>query len=263
MIEHNIRIPRLSLVFVNYRSIFHLSQSLRSLEKEPSSQQEREIIVVNQDVSERKAMEMLAKQRGFRLIHRENLGFASGANAGAKVATGAYIAFLNPDARYSFGSFESLLNIFETDTEVGLVGATLCDVSGRREHWSRGSLLTIGRLMTNNLFPKSAFLSRESVDWVSGGALFVRRELFLSLGGFSEDFFLYFEDMDLCARVLRAGFSVRSSDALSFSHIGGKSFASRQSQKKYFFDSQRTYFQKHRPFWEQQLFFFLRMIKIW
>ncbi|MFZ1720060.1 MAG: glycosyltransferase family 2 protein [Candidatus Moraniibacteriota bacterium] len=262
MIEHNIRIPRLSLVFVNYRSIFHLSQSLRSLEKEPSSQQEREIIVVNQDVSERKAMEMFAKQRGFRLIHRENLGFASGANAGAAVATGAYLAFLNPDTYYSSGSFEEILQIFEVDDHVGLVGATLCDADGHPEKWSKGRFLTLSRLVMNNIIPE-AFFPKRGIDWVSGGALFIRKSLFHSLCGFSEDFFLYFEDMDFCARVRQAGYSVQSSQSLQFTHAGGKSCASKSIRKKHFFDSQRRYFRKHRPFWEQRVHFFLQGIKIW
>jgi GT2 family glycosyltransferase len=266
MIEENMNRRKISLIFVNYRSIFSLSRALRFLPGDSFPPAEREIIVVNQDGAERTAIGVLAEQQGFRLVQRENLGFASGANAGAKRATGSYIAFLNPDARYFAGSFESIRHIFETQSEVGLIGATLRDASGRSEAWSRGRLLTIGHLILNNLFLRSVCIRgkhRESVDWVSGGALFVRRELFQSLGGFSEDFFLYFEDMDLCARARQAGFSVRSSELLSFLHAGGKSFTTKRSQKKHFFDSQQKYFRKHRPFWEQQLFFFLRIIKIW
>ena len=266
MIEENMNDRKVSLVFVNYRSIFHLSRALRFLREDSFPLAEREIIVVNQDGAERTAMRALAAQQGFRLVQRENLGFASGANAGAKLATGAYIAFLNPDARYFAGSIEAIRHIFETQQKVGLVGATLCDASGRSEAWSRGRLLTIGRLIRNNLFPNSVRIGgkhRESVDWVSGGALFVRRELFQSLGGFNEEFFLYFEDMDLCARAKQAGFSIRSSGLLSFTHAGGKSFATKHSQKTHFFDSQQKYFRQHRPFWEQQVFFFLRIIKIW
>ena len=243
--------------------MLHLSRALRSLDRESFPKEDREIIVVNQDASERRAAEALAEQQGLRLIQRENLGFASGANAGAAQARGEYIAFLNPVAQYFSGSFEGVLDIFGEDESVGLVGATLRDTSGDEEAWSKGAFLTVGRLIAQNLALMPAFFPKHPVDWVSGGALLVRKELFQRLGGFSEDFFLYFEDMDLCARVGRAGFSVRSSGELSFSHIGGRSFASKRSQKEHFFDSQKKYVWKHRPLWERQVFFFLRAMKIW
>ncbi len=219
--------------------------------------------MVNQDASEQKALQALSSQQGFRLIQRENGGFAAGANAAATVATGAYIAFMNPHAYYSSGSFKKIYDTFESDATIGLIGATLCDLDGNPEKWSQGRLLTLSRLALNNVFFGKFFSRSDAIDWVSGGALFVRRDLFQSLGGFSEEFFLYFEDMDLCARVLQAGYAVRSSRSLQFVHAGGKSFTSKYAQKEHFFDSQKKYFTKHRPFWEQRVYFLLQGIKIW
>lgn len=263
MIQRSTHPRKLSLIFVNYRSIFHLSRALRSLGGDSFLHGDGEIIVVNQDASEQKAIQALSEQRGFRLIDRENGGFASGANAGAAVATGAYLAFLNPDAYYYSGSFEGILRRFEADDHIGIVGATLCDADGNPEKWSKGRLLTLPRLVLQNIFPGAFFSERDAVDWVSGGALCIRKSLFHSIGGFNEEFFLYFEDMDLCARVLRAGYAVETSRSLQFAHAGGKSCASKSVQKKHFFDSQKQYFEERRPLWERRVYFLLQTLKIW
>ena len=262
MIEISPNNKELAVIFVNYRSIFHLSRALRSLERDPFFSQNAQLIIVNQDNTEQKASFALSKQQGCQLISRKNHGFASGANKGASLAEGRYLAFLNPDIQHSIGSFREVADAFRKNAHLGIVGATLLS-EGVQEPWSKGQFLTLSRLFWNNVFPGVFRDGERRVDWVSGGALFIKRELFQSLGGFDEKFFLYFEDMDLCERARAVGFSAETTQSLQFSHKGGKSFSSKRSQKKRYADSQRYYFEKHRPFWEQKILSALQYLKIW
>lgn len=261
MTERTDHAATFSLIFVNYRSIFRLSQSLRSLRSIRKSFPSIEIIVVNQDTSERRIAKEWSDLEGFRLLQRENLGFASGANAGAAIASGRYLGFLNPDTLYSSGDFQAIEALFASDERLGIVGATLCDAAGEQERWSFGRELTLLRLFLWNIFPANIFCGTTRIDWVSGGALFVRRSVFETLRGFDAAFFLYFEDMDICVRARMAGFSIQSTPGLRLFHRGGVSFSSRRIQKEWHRESQRLYFAKHRPFWEQWILSLLTIRK--
>lgn len=252
----------LSLIFVNYRSMLSLSQALRSLARDAFFRRSVEVIVVNQDDTEEKAAMALSQQWGFRLISRANLGFASGANAGALMANSEVLAFLNPDIRCYSGSLQDGVRSLRENDRLGIAGATLLGEDGVPEEWSKGRFLDLSLFIRHNLFPRAFCQGNGGIDWVSGGALFIKRDLFQRLGGFDEDFFLYFEDMDLCKRAAKEGHVIRSLESPRFLHLGGKSFSSRREQKRYYADAQRRYFEKHRPFWEQKFLSALRSLKI-
>jgi GT2 family glycosyltransferase len=261
MISNREHGKKISLIFVNYRSIFYLPSALRSFGEDEFFRREAEVIVVNHDAEERHAIEALSEQINFRYIHRENTGFAAGANAGAAMATGEVLAFLNPDIQYQAGSFEEVGRFFQEHAEVGVVGAVLVGRDGVEEAWSKGEELTLARLMRRNILPKVFFRRQEEIHWVSGGALFIRKETFLSIGGFDEGFFLYFEDMDLCLRVQQRGLSIQSLPTLRFFHHGGRSFVSGADQKRQYFHSQLRYVRKHRPRWEYFLLACFHMVR--
>lgn len=112
--------------------------------------------------------------------------------------------------------------------------------------------MTLWDLIGNNIgFQRSKKIweSKEKIpcDWVSGAALFIRRELFQKLGGFDENFFMYYEDIDLCRRAKKIGSEVIHFPVVEIRHFGGKSFLKNSDglQKKYFYNSQDYYFKKH------------------
>jgi GT2 family glycosyltransferase len=136
-----------------------------------------------------------------------NVGFARGANAGADVARGDVLVFVNPDAEVDPGGVSALVRALATVPRAGIAGGGLVDEAGR---WQPGAArfgvvahllldTTLGRLVsrrTRNVRP---------VDWVYGTFMAVRRELFTQLGGFDGAYFLYGEDLDLCHRAAAAG----------------------------------------------------------
>lgn len=260
-------IPRISLIFVNYRSSGSLARALESIRSIENGASDFEIIVVNNDRNERAVLEGLEKSFRFSLIGNEqNGGFAQGANIGAKAARGSILGFLNPDIAWQEKCLSGIGRMFENDARIGISGMRLLRPDGQPEAWSYGSEPDIWGVLRNNLFSFLNDPPREStphpiVDWVSGGALFIRSDLFRDLSGFDERFFLYFEDADLCRRARNSGYRVSLASSFPLIHYGGKSQLSILSQKRFFYASQSAYFKKHRPRFEYFLLRFLRFLR--
>lgn len=254
----------ISIIFVNYRSAGRLAAALESLFRIEGDRPDIEVIVVNNDREESLVLRGLRKTYRFLLLENEqNLGFGQAANIGACEARGGIIGFLNPDTVWQKKSLEEAGRIFGKNQQVGVVGMSLIGSDGRPEAWSFGKEPALRRVFCNNLWPFRKNPSREktgllAVDWVSGGALFIRKNIFSDLGGFDGDFFLYFEDADLCRRVRETGYGVGLSLELLVVHHGGTSQTSFREQKRFFYASQDRYFRKHRPRWE---FFLLKALR--
>ncbi len=252
--------PLFSVIIVNYRSAEHLRRALRSL---PEAWQ-WEVIVVNNDRSEEKVLEEWREEGLITLVSSGgNIGFGAAANIGALHATGRFFLFLNPDTLWQWGTFSEIAEFFEKHPKVGVIGAKMVDNSGSSEKWSAGLSLSFFELVRNNIgIPsgKHIWESRRRIGsgWVSGAALFVRKETFIAADGFDERFFLYFEDMDLCHRVRLMGQRVVLYPEVVIRHLGGKSSLSAHLQKREFYRSQRLYFEKHRSRTEAKAVAFLQ-----
>lgn len=256
--------PEFSIIFVNHRSADVLKRAILSLDSCDVPSTALEMIVVNNDPDEENRVRKLSQEFGFRtLFLTENRGFAHAANAAAAVATGKIVGFINPDTEFVSGSLLMASRFFQANPEVGIVGARLITEEGKPEAWSAGPPLSLLRLFRNNIGLPSGrrqWRSRctRAVGWVSGGALFIRRELFRSLGGFDDEYFLYFEDMDLCLRARAIGSKTVVFPSIVFRHDGGTSFRSVTEKKKAYYDSQDRYFGIHRPSVER---FLLRLVR--
>jgi len=245
--------PEISLILVNYRSAERLEKALSSLRYPDIPDGKLEIIVANNDPSERERIRILSDRFHFLTISLpENDGFGNAANKAVMVANGNIVGFINPDTEMTTGSLGSVLRFFRLHPEVGVVGGRLVSENGLPEAWSTGKPMTFFRLLRN----KSLFFTgwkyweshrAVSVGWVSGGLLFIRIELFKELSGFDERFFLYFEDMDLCVRARKKGFRIVFFPKLSFFHKRGASLDSDAERKRIYYESQDWYFAKHRP----------------
>ncbi len=245
-----------SFIIVNYRSADLLSDWFTSLPNTGLLPDEYEVIIVNNDTNEKEKLDTLQAQYGFKLIHAEsNLGFGSACNRGAKESSGEIIGFINPDTRFVSGDLHRVSNRFRNDSTLGIIGLRLTTRDGATQAWSAGIETSLWDILRNNLgFPKSRSLWESTepieVDWVSGASLFIPKNLFQEIQGFDEDFFLYFEDADLCKRLRQAEKKVLYFPGISLIHISGGSSSSNRSQKKHYYASQDLYFSKHRPKWE-------------
>lgn len=246
--------PRFSLVFVNFHSGKYLAKALESLFLWESPLY-FEVIVVNNDEKEAKLLQSLQSFFPFRLIESgENLGYGGGINRGSDEAKGNIYGFLNPDTLWQESTLLPVEKCFLEEERLGVLGLSLRNKDGSQEAWSSGRDMSLFRLIGSNFFPSLfRFPDRRGalpsgsvrVDWVSGGALFVRKEIFKELHGFDERFFLYFEDVDFCRRVRERGFRIALCQSPRLLHFGGRSQTSPSLQKRAFYASQETYFKKY------------------
>lgn len=248
--------PIFSFIVVNFRSAALLPAWFDSFSNTQLSPQDFEVIVVNNDLSECDTLEQLRKRHTFRLIQNTaNQGFGKAVNKASKYASGEILGIINPDTLFLPGDFSLIQKQFQASKELGIIGLRLLTPDGSAQEWSAGSRVTLWDIIRNNFgFPKSKMLWESkhpiSVDWVSGAALFIPRDTFQELNGFDEDFFLYFEDIDLCERIRQSSKTILYFPTLSVRHLSGQSSPSATEQKAHYYRSQDLYFQKHRPKWE-------------
>lgn len=143
-----------------------------------------------------------------------NRGFAAGCNAGARVASGDRLVFLNNDTVCHPGWLEPLVTKLERP--VGVTGARLVYPDGSLQHAGVGLRKQRGILEAYNILDEQP---GGVVDAVTGACLAVRRDLFEALGGFDEGYYNGYEDVDFCLRVRMAGWSVEYVPASTVTHL--------------------------------------------
>lgn len=214
-----------SIIILSYNTSEKTLACLASVEKH-SRGLSHEIIVVDNDSSDTSVKDITNAFPKVRLIEsKKNLGFAGGCNLGAKHAKGEYVLFLNSDTEFHENTVEKLLRVFTMHPKASVVGGMLQNRDGslQRSSASFYSLLQVARMLFGG---DTAEIKRfsdnaiQSVDWVSGGCMLVKRQAFEHVGGFDEGFFMYVEDMEFCYRIHGAGGEVYSDPSSIVTHIG-------------------------------------------
>ena len=138
-----------------------------------------------------------------------NLGYGKANNLGVNKSKTPYILIVNPDILLNEQLINTLYSEFlNYNDDVGVIGPSLYDSNMKRR--TNGSISHVkkikGRKLSNSLnnIPENNMCC----DFLVGCCLFMRRDFFIELGGFDKDFFMYFEDNDLCDRIIKKGKTV-------------------------------------------------------
>lgn len=243
---------KLTIQIVNFRSRHYLRKCLFSISENLPAGDETEILIVNNDEEalDEVADELWGKINLRILELQKNVGFGRAHNAGFKQSQSEYVLFLNPDTRILPGALQSLLNIFARNEKIGIVGPLLVDSAGEVQPDCFGARHTPFSTIKRKIFKRHgrkicAGGEIFETDWISGGAMLVRRDVFEKVGGFDEHYFMYFEDADLCLRAKKLGLKIAVIPSALVFHESGKSFASEREKKKYYYASQDYYIRKH------------------
>jgi GT2 family glycosyltransferase len=170
----------------------------------------------------------------------ENLGFAAGANLGASQASGDVLVFLNPDTVVAPAAIEKLAGVLE-DPGIGIAMARLLLLDEPTKLNSSGLEVHVTGIGWAGGYgePAGSVTSRREIPAASGTAMAMRKETFLELGGFAEEFFMYLEDLELGWRVRLAGYRVVLEPAADVLH---EYEYSRNPRKSYFLERNRLVF---------------------
>jgi len=277
---------KLSFIIVNYRSFEYLNNCLKSI-LEKSIGIDFEIILVNNDKNkigsidcidekhtEKLTLGQYGKEKGendkkLKIIEiNKNIGFGKANNIGFFASKGEVICFLNPDTEIISNNLNELLNKFKNDSKIGIIGPQIIEKNGAVQSWSAGVDLELSEILRGKTGLSKSRKIWESnnemeADWVSGAGMFVKRGFFGEVGGFDEDFFLYYEDLDLCKRVKKGGKMVIFYPEFKILHLGGKSAKNKIIQKKEYFKSQDLYYKKWFKGYNLGFLKFLRFFYAW
>jgi N-acetylglucosaminyl-diphospho-decaprenol L-rhamnosyltransferase len=244
-------VTELAVIIVNRNGRDYLGPCLDSVRRASAGRDWETLVVDN--ASEDGSPEAVAREHPEAKLVRSgaNVGFGRANNAAWRRTRTPFVLFLNPDTRIVDGAVDVLLRTMEEKEGAGACGPLLVREDGSfqvsfggrvgffRElvqktalnAWSRRRLGRLPRL-------------REA-DWVSGACLLVRREVLERLAGFDEDFFLYFEDIDLCLRMREAGWKVLFVPQARVVHLGGGATAAFGPSRYEYRRSQIRFYEKH------------------
>jgi N-acetylglucosaminyl-diphospho-decaprenol L-rhamnosyltransferase len=215
-----LKTPRLSIVVVNYRQWEKTHEMVRQLLATAALRSgDAEIIIVDNHSPAHPLARKLRRLPGVSLRRWDrNHGFARAVNEACRLSRGDWFLLLNPDMTLSEGFLGGVLGLADKleadDARAGIVGFHLRNSDGSQQ-LSTGSFptllstllrLTLPRSRRKYQVPRSP--ERCPVPWVTGCCLLVRRACLQDLGGLDEEYFLYYEDVDLCLRARGRGWSV-------------------------------------------------------
>ena len=215
--------PRASIIVPVYNHFHHTRTCLQALAA-CSDATPFEVIVVD-DGSSDETQERLQSLEGLRYVrNRQNLGFIGACNAGAAQARSEFLIFLNNDTAAQPGWIDALLRTFDEHDRVGLAGAKLVYPDGRLQEaggivFSDASGWNYGRF-DDPADPRYNYV--REVDYCSGAAIAIRKDLFDGFGGFDPHYTpAYYEDTDLAMKVRTAGLRVLYQPASVVVHFEG------------------------------------------
>lgn len=209
--------PRLSIVIVNYRQWDKTEDLVRHLQASPALKGgDAEIVIVDNHSPRHPIARRLRRMPNVSLRRwQANHGFARAVNEGCRLAQGDWFLLLNPDTTPAQEFLEGVMALLDRlEPNAGIVGFHLRNSDGTRQR-SAGPFPTLTSTVARLMLPRSRRKyhnlrteERCRVAWVTGCCLLLRRDCLRDVGGLDEEFFLYYEDVDLCRRAQERGWSV-------------------------------------------------------
>ena len=204
--------PTVSVVIVNLNGHDLLQACLEALLQQDYPKEQIELVVVDNGSTDgslnflrRDYPQVLVIEAG------RNLGFAGGNNLGARLAKGEYLAFINNDARAEEKWLSALVGALTRQPDYACAASKMLNQDGTLIDFVGTALNLYGRaFQIDEYWPASLSRYEQPGELLaaSGGAMLIRRDIFLAVGGFDEDYIAYYEDVDLGWRLWLMGYKV-------------------------------------------------------
>ena len=265
--------PRLTIVIVTFNSAADVGTCLESIPA-AARHTDHDVIVVDNGSSDGTVTLVRERWPQVRVLDAGgNVGFARGNNLGIRATASELVLLLNPDAVPRGGAIDRLVAVLDAMPGVAVAGPRIVDEAGRAE-LSYGAMIgplteLRQKLLTHGharLWPvitgrvERASRQPSFPDWVSGACLLIRRVDLERAGLLDERYFLYTEDVDLCAAVRAHGRLVRFSPEAEVVHARGASRASSPGPAEQAYRrSQLAFYRKHHPAWVPILTLYLKL----
>jgi GT2 family glycosyltransferase len=205
------RWPSVSVVVVNYNGRDYLDRCLTSLRELDYPADQVEVVLIDNASSDGSVEHVRSAFPEVRVIvNDDNVGFSPAVNQAAELASGAFIALLNNDAAADPAWLRTAVPVLEAEPSVACVASKILREDGETVDYAGGQLAFYGHGFAKGVEQADADDDRiRDTLFASGGAMIVRRSIFLEVGGFDDSYFAFFEDVDFGWRLWILGYTVR------------------------------------------------------
>ena len=253
---------KLSIIIVSWNVKEDLANCLLSIEKNPASEPFEIIVVDNASTDGTVEAVKVNFPEVVVIANDKNRGFAAANNQGVEKARGKYIFLLNPDTIVHPDSLDVLVKFMDENSDVGACGPQLLNKDGTIQPSARSFPTFRGALYRHTVFRFLRIFRKEykrwlmkdfdhdaqkEVDQLMGSALLIRKIVIDSIGLMDENFFMYYEEVDLCYRIKQAGWRIVFMPKAVITHLGGQSSGQIPVRKRIMMlTSLLEFFRKHR-----------------
>jgi GT2 family glycosyltransferase len=240
--------PVVSIITINYNQLQLTCALLDSLRK--ITYPAVEIIVVdNNSVQDPTPVITEAYPEVKLIVSKENLGFAGGNNLGIRASSGEYVLFLNNDTEVNPGVLEPLVSLFQSNPKAGAASSKILYYnSGETIQYAGSSRIDpfTGRSKRVGYMEKDHGQYNKvcETDLAHGAAMMVPRRIIDKVGMMPEFFFLYYEEVDWCESIKRAGYKIYFVPGSKVYHKESMSIGKGSTLKTYYMTRNRLLYMR-------------------
>ncbi len=240
-----------SIIIIEYHSLEEIERVHDSIKE--NMNEDYELVISSNSLydSEKQKGIIDGHSLGRWVFNERNGGFAYGMNEGLKIARGDVLVVMNPDVKYRT-SLTPMIEYLKSHKEIGIIAPKIVDNSGVVQDSFRHYITPIGFIMRHidRIIHKSKLNVKEfdepvRGEWVIGAFMMCRRDFYEKVGGLSDDYFMYCEDMDWCKRAHLAGYDVVYYPGTTIEYKGTRSARKSWKYTKIFLQSLFTYWKKY------------------
>lgn len=262
-----------SVIIVNYNTLKLTKNTIESV-FEKTKKLKYEIILVDNASIDGSAdfFENNYKNKIIFIKNTENLGFGKANNRGIEIAKGKYVFLLNSDTLLINNAIKILFDFMEKNKECGVCGGNLYDIDNKPIHSFKKELINkfsefdffsnlISKIILRKRLDFNYTNKNIEVGYITGADMFIRKEVLDKVGKFDPDFFMYFEETELTARIRRNGKKIISVPEAKIIHLEGKSTQFKEKKFRMFMESKYKYLYKVFSLKSTKFSYFISQIK--
>ena len=251
-LKNKVVLTELSVVIVNYNVSYFLEACLNSV-LDACRDISAEIIVVDNNSSDDSCKMLGEKFSEVRLLsNKENTGFSKANNQGVAIAQGTYVLILNPDTFLPEDSINQVIDFIKKQKDPGAVGIQFMDGTGNFLPECKRNIPTLKiagqKLRGNSKRYYAGHINQDEVakvDVLTGAFMLIKRETYLKVGGFDEDYFMFGEDIDLSYKLLNQGYQNYYYGKARMIHYKGESTKKDVVYLRNFYGAMQIFYKKH------------------
>lgn len=233
---------KLSIVILNWNGKKYLEQFLPTITKHLPKY--AEVVVADNASTDGSVQFLKDNYKDIRILQNErNEGFAKGYNLAMEQIEAQYYCLLNSDIEVTEHWIEPIIEMMDSDERIAAVQPKILSYYARDTFEYAGAAggyldkfgypFCRGRVFSNIEKDCGQYDTVADVFWATGAALFVRSDVYRTMGGLDADFFAHMEEIDFCWRIKNAGYKIKIQPASVVYHIGGGTLPKNNSMKTY------------------------------